>query len=125
MNSRHTKPAPASTFLVESYWPDVDEAALRAVMPRIARAARDMGMEGIPVAHIGSLLMSADQVVLSVFAARSSKDVVAVNARAGMRADRVSDLIALGFEHGNRWASVSPVDLATPDIDDSAHEEIP
>ena len=56
------------TFLVERYWPGVDEAVLRTALPRLERAANALTQEGRPVTHIGSLLVVDDQVVFSVIA---------------------------------------------------------
>ncbi len=89
-----------TTFVVERYWPGVDEATLRAALPRLARAASAMTEEGCPVAHLGSLLMPGDQVVFSVFTAESGAHVAAVNDRAELPVDRITAAVALGFYAG-------------------------
>jgi hypothetical protein len=83
------------TFLVERYWPGVDEAAARTVVWSLEREARAMTAEGIPVEHVGSILMPADQVVFSLIAAPSESVVRQVNERARMPLDRIAAAIAL------------------------------
>ncbi|HEY7927706.1 MAG TPA: hypothetical protein VIG86_09865, partial [Candidatus Dormibacteraeota bacterium] len=58
-----------AAFLVERYWPGVDEEVLRSALPRLELSARAMTAEGHHVHHVGSLLMPADQVVISVISA--------------------------------------------------------
>jgi hypothetical protein len=86
------------TFLVERYWPGVDEAAARTVVWSLEREARAMTAEGIPVEHVGSILMPADQVVFSLIAAATESVVRQVNERARMPIDRISAAIALPAE---------------------------
>ena len=86
-----------TTFLIERYWPGVDEAMLRSALPRLDDAARDMTAEGKPVDHVGSLLMPVEQVVFSVIRAPSEAFVMEVNERAGIRVDHVAPVTSLGF----------------------------
>jgi len=79
-----------STFLVERYWPGIDESRLRAVLPNLERAARDMRAEGQSVEHVGSILMPADQVVFTLIEAPSESVVREVNERADLRIDRIA-----------------------------------
>jgi hypothetical protein len=65
-------------FLVERYWPGINEAGLRAALPRLARATRAITSDGRTVEHVGSLLMAADQVVFSVFRAESEATAIEV-----------------------------------------------
>ena len=57
------------TFLVERYWPDIDESRARALAASLERAAQAMAVEGIAVVHVGSILMPRDRVVFSLIAA--------------------------------------------------------
>jgi hypothetical protein len=90
MDRPPTAPRQGSTFLVERYWPGIDESRLRAVLPSLERAARDMRAEGQPVEHIGSILMPADQVVFTLITATSESVVREVNERADLRIDRIA-----------------------------------
>jgi Nickel responsive protein SCO4226-like len=87
-----------STFLVERYWPGIDESRLRAVLPNLERAARDMRAEGQSVEHVGSILMPADQVVFTLIEAPSESVVREVNERAELRIDRISAAIQVAPE---------------------------
>ena len=84
-----TKSAPR-TFLVERYWPGIDEPMARTVLSNLERAARAMTREGTPVEHVGSILMPADQVVFTLIAAPSESVVREVNERADLRIDRIA-----------------------------------
>jgi hypothetical protein len=86
------------TFLVERYWPGVDEALLRASLPRLEAAARAMTSEGRHVDHLGSLLVPADQVVFSVIRASSEAIAREVNDRAQLRVDRIAAVTSVGFD---------------------------
>ncbi len=86
---------PIETFLVERYWPDVDLAQLQAAMPRLEAAVEVMVAAGRRVAHLGSILMPADQVVFSLFVADDESAVRELNERAGLPADRIAKAIAL------------------------------
>jgi hypothetical protein len=86
-----------TTYLVERYWPEVDEALLRSVLPRLEDAARAMTAEGCPVDHVGSLLDPADQVVFSVIRAGSEAVVREVNDRARLPVDRIAMVTSHGF----------------------------
>jgi hypothetical protein len=92
---RPTTQDPIETFLVERYWPDVDLAQLQAAMPRIEAAVGAMVAAGQRVTHLGSILMPADQVVFSLFAADDESAVRELNQRAALPADRIARAIAL------------------------------
>ena len=86
---------PIRTFLVERYWPGIDESRLRAVLPDLEQAARSMTAEGTPVAHVGSILMPVDQVVFSLIEAVDEGAVRSVNERAAIPIDRIAVAIAV------------------------------
>ena len=90
MNPPESATTPAHTYLVERYWPGIDEPRLRAVLPNLERAARDMRDEGQAVEHVGSILMPADQVVFTLIDASSEAVVREVNERADLRIDRIA-----------------------------------
>jgi hypothetical protein len=84
---------PAFTFLVERYWPGIDEPRLRTVLPGLEEAARAMRAEGRHVEHVGSLLMPADQVVFTLIVAATESDVRELNKRARLPLDRIAEVI--------------------------------
>ena len=93
--SQRQGPDQLPTFLVERYWPGIDAGSLRAVLPRLDDAAREMTAEGTPVEHVGSILMPVDEVVFSLIAARDEGLVRELNERAGLPVDRITVAISL------------------------------
>jgi hypothetical protein len=88
---------PSRTFLVERYWPGVDEAMARKVVSSLEGAALEMTAEGTPVEHVGSILMPADQVVFSLIAAADETVARQVNERADLPVDRIAAAITLAL----------------------------
>ncbi len=86
------------TFLVERYWPGVDEAIARTVVSNLERAARAMTAEGTPVEHLGSILMPADEVVFSLIEAADEEAARRVNERADVPLDRIAAAITLHLQ---------------------------
>jgi hypothetical protein len=95
MGMERPEPDPIETFLVERYWPDVDLAQLQAAMPRLDAALGAMAAAGQKVTYLGSILMPADQVVFSLFAADDESAVRELNERAALPADRIARAVAL------------------------------
>jgi hypothetical protein len=95
MDRDHVDPPRIQTFLVERYWPGVDEAIARSVVSSLERAARAMTSEGTPVEHVGSILMPADQVVFSLIEAADEGSAREVNERADIPLDRIAAAIPL------------------------------
>jgi hypothetical protein len=86
------------TFLVEHYWPMVDEALLRASLPRLEAAVGAMRSAGHRVDHLGFLLVSVDQVAFSVIRASSESIAREVYSRAHVRVDRIAAVTPVGFD---------------------------
>lgn len=95
MDHDSVDPPPSRTFLVERYWPGVDEAIARTVVSSLERAARAMTAEGITVEHVGSILMPVDHVLFSLIEATDEQVAREVNERAALPVDRVAAAIAL------------------------------
>ena len=100
--SADATPPPASTrmFLVERYWPGIDEPGARAAVASLEATARTMSAEGTVVEHIGSILMPADQVVFSLIAGVDEATVRALNARADAPVDRIAAAVGIGIGIG-------------------------
>lgn len=84
-------------FLVERYWPGIDEPGARAVVASLEATARAMSAEGSVVEHVASILMPADQVVFSLITATDEAAVRALNARADVPLDRIAAAIGIGI----------------------------
>ncbi len=97
MDRDHAEPARTRTFLVERYWPGVDESIARSVVASLERAARSMTSEGTPVEHVGSILMPADQVVFSLIEAADERVARELNERADVPLDRIATAITLSL----------------------------
>jgi len=98
MDDRSPGPPDASaelTFLVERYWPDIDEPGARRLAASLGEAARRMAGEGIAIEHIGSILMPRDQVVFSLIKATDEASARRLTARAEAPADRIAMAIRL------------------------------
>ncbi len=92
---RQVDPPSLETYLVERYWPGIDLAQLRSLLPRLEIAAEAMRAEGVAIGYVGSILMPADQVVFSLIEASSEADVRHLNERAELPLDRIATAIAM------------------------------
>jgi len=86
---------PVRTFLVERYWPSVDEDTARGLAASLGKAARTMAAEGNPVEHVVSILMPRDQVTFSLIQASDEASARQLTARAGASIDRIAIAICL------------------------------
>jgi hypothetical protein len=83
------------TFLVERYWPDIDEDRARALARSLALTAQAMTAEGVAIEHVESILMPRDRVVFSLIAAADEASARQLTARVGAPADRIALAIQL------------------------------
>ena len=88
------------TFLVERYWPDIDEPGARRLAASLGAMARRMAGEGIAIEHLGSILMPRDQVVFSLIQATDEASARRLTARAEAPADRIA--LAIRLLEGDR-----------------------
>jgi hypothetical protein len=86
------------TYLVECYWPGVSEAQVVETIMRSSEPGADDA-----VRHLDSVLIPADEIVLSVFEGPSAEAVLAATRRAGMLSERVVESVRVG-------ARISPTD---------------
>jgi hypothetical protein len=100
MDSPPDPPPESRTFLVERYWPDIDETRARELAASLERTAQAMAAEGIAVRHVGSILMPRDRVVFSLIAATDEASARQLTARVGAPADRIA--IAIKLTEGDR-----------------------
>ena len=84
-------------FLVECYWPGIDEAEVLARLAELERTVQTLTTPGEPVEHVGSLLMSADGVVFTVIRASSEQLARDANLLAGLPVDRIGEVTTVGF----------------------------
>ncbi len=85
----------ARTFVVERFWPGVTPALAQEVAGRLTEAAAGFSREGRAVRYVGSVLLPADEVMVSVVEAAAPDVVRGVAARAGHAADRITESITI------------------------------
>src|SRR5262245_32050472 len=95
MDQEPNTPPAARTFLVERYWPAVDEADARRMAADLAVAARAMAAEGIAIGHVGSIFMPRDLVTFSLIQATDEASARQLTARAGATVDRFALAVPL------------------------------
>lgn len=78
-----------TTFLVECFWPDLDPQQVRRTDERLAECAAQAEGEGSPVAYLGSIEVTDDDVVFFLFEAASSEVVRRVCELAQVQFERV------------------------------------
>ena len=78
----------AESYLVECYWPGVDEVRLAAAVQRIRNAASEIRRSGRRVDFRGSILILADETVFCLFDG-AEQDVRAVSEQADVPFERV------------------------------------
>jgi hypothetical protein len=104
--SESTRPS-MRTFLVERYWPGIDEQGAWSVVAALEARAREMSANGAAVSHVGSILMPADEVVFSLISAPDEAAVRALNEGANAPLDRIATAIVIGLEPGTGMESRS------------------
>ena len=75
-------------WVAECFWPGVREEDLRDLDRRIVGTLSDLAGRGEPVAYVGSLRITDDDVVLFLFEG-PVRSVQLVAERAGIRAERI------------------------------------
>jgi hypothetical protein len=76
-------------FLVERYWPGISRERLAEAEERMGRAARDLAGSGVEIRLLSSMLIPAEEVVLTLFGAADEDDVIEVSRRSEVPFDRV------------------------------------
>jgi hypothetical protein len=91
----------SQTFLVESYWAEHSEVAVRDRANQVAAIARDLRDDGRVVTLLGTLLIPNDEVCFWRFAGGSFADVEEAGRRAGLAFDRVMPSIDIAVQDGS------------------------
>lgn len=89
----------AESYLVECYWPGVDEVRLAAAVQRIRSVASEIRRSGRRVDFRGSILILADETVFCLFDGAEA-DVRAVSEQAGVPFERVIESLRID---GKQW----------------------
>jgi Nickel responsive protein SCO4226-like len=107
-----SNPGPLPRFVVERYAPDLSLEGVRSMEPRLRRAAAALSRAGRPVRYLGSIVITAEETVFSVFEANGPETVAEVNDRAAVPFDRVVPVVEL--REPEEPALHQPARLATP-----------
>jgi hypothetical protein len=83
------------TYLVERYWPGVNNELLAEALNRGRQVMRQMCAEGTPVHHVTSILIPAEEVVFSMYEAPSTTAVRQFNERAAIPVSRIVAAISV------------------------------
>jgi hypothetical protein len=81
------------TYLVERYWPGVTKELLTEAQDRGQRVMQQMCAEGVPIRHVTSILIPAEEVVFSLYEGPSTLAVLQLNERAAIPVSRIVDAI--------------------------------
>ena len=82
-------------FLVERYWPGVNESAAAAALERLEATAATLSAEGIAVRCVHTTFVPDEESVLWVFDATSAADIQRCAAEARVSIDRITESIEL------------------------------
>jgi hypothetical protein len=90
------------SYLVECYWPGVNEQKLGVTVGRARSAADELRRQGRDLRFVGSILVPADETVFWLFDGDEA-DVRAVSEQAGLAFERVLESLRMG---GTEWREV-------------------
>ena len=100
----------AQTFLVETYWAESNDVAVRAGVARVTAAARELRADGRSIAFLGSLLVPDDELCFWRFAATSVVEVAEVSRQAGLDVHRIArsiEIVDAEPKEPHRWTPTS------------------
>jgi hypothetical protein len=78
------------SYLIEGYLPRSRASELSAAVDRLRRAAGALTAEGVPVRHVRSSFLPADELVLHVVEAESAEAAGLATRRAGISPERMT-----------------------------------
>ena len=84
-----------TTFLVETYVPNLDGRAAATISLRYRSAIRELNRQGIALRWLRSYALIEDETFLCIVGARRSDEVVELSRRAGLDPDHVVQLVQL------------------------------
>jgi hypothetical protein len=82
-------------FLVERYWPGVNESAAAAALERVDATAAALAAEGTDVRCVHTTFVPAEESVLWIFEAATAADIERCAADARVPTDRVTESIEI------------------------------
>jgi hypothetical protein len=83
------------SYLVEGYLPRSRAAELPEAVARVRRAAERLTAEGVPVRHVRSSFLPADELFLHLLVAPSVEAAGELTKRAGIAPDRIVEAVSV------------------------------
>jgi hypothetical protein len=87
------------SYLVECYWPGVNEEKLTAAIARVVETVGELREEGRDLRFLQSIFVPADETVFWLFGG-SEADVRAASQQAGVRFERVLESLRIAGTNG-------------------------
>jgi thioesterase domain-containing protein len=88
-----------TTYLVECFWPGIDERQHAAAANRAQAAALQLRREGEEIEFLGSILIPGDETVFCFFKGREP-DVRGASERAGLPFERLLAAVRIAADSG-------------------------
>jgi hypothetical protein len=89
-----------TTYLVECFWPGIDERQHAAAANRAQAAARQLRRQGEEIEFLGSILIPGDETVFCFFKGREP-DVRDASERAGLPFERLLTAVRIAGDPGS------------------------
>jgi hypothetical protein len=78
------------SYLIEGYLPRTRASELSDAVARLRQVAKTLSAEGVPVRHVRSSFLSADELFLHVLEAESAEAAGDATRRAGISPERIT-----------------------------------
>jgi hypothetical protein len=83
----------ATTYLVETYVPKLDEATAEALSARLRSAIAELQGEGLALRWLQSFALLGEDTYVWMLTATDARDIALVNRRAGVTFDHVAEVL--------------------------------
>jgi hypothetical protein len=86
---------PETTFLIESYVPQLDERAAITISARLREAIRELEEEGVVLRWRGSFALVEEETYLCLVVATDRQRILVLNRRAALASDHVVEIATI------------------------------
>jgi hypothetical protein len=86
---------PETTFLIESYVPQLDERTATTISSRLRDAIRELEEEGVTLHWRGSFALVEEETYLCLVVAPDRESVLVLNRRAALASDHVAEIATI------------------------------
>ena len=84
-----------TTFLIESYVPQLDERTAVTISSRLREAVRELEHEGVTLRWRGSFALVEEETYLCLVAAPDRECILLLNQRAALASDHVAEIATI------------------------------